>query len=343
MKNACLFVLAFLCLEHSFAQNATTSGGTVTTGSSSFLCTAGSFTNTNSLNSATFKDYAHFSLAVGVGCSYWLKSTLNATAAAGTYAGFHIRASSLLNLLSGLKVETYLNGTLRESMSGGTLLNAISTGEGDVYFQTTKTYNETRLVIGGLASVAYELDIFYGFGLPMPPTGVVLPLSFTGFSAQRNAGAVTLSWSVNSDESLRTMEVEKSFDGRSFTTLASLPIGSTIYSYNDHGDAEAYYRIRVVTSARSYYSRVLHVGGVENGLSISCNNPVDDELRVTLSSAGGSYELKLATVDGRAVYGTRINTGRTVVIPRGGMQPGLYLLSVKSGAGAVAVKKIVFN
>lgn len=348
MKNICLFVLALLCLQSSFAQNYTTSAGSATTGSSSGLCLAGTFTNKDNTTSPTLKDYAHFSLGLGVGCSYWLDATLNGTSAAGTYAGFHLRSSSLLSLLSGIKVETYLNGVFRESAGSGALLNVISSGEGDVYFLTTKTYNETRIVMGGLASVAYDVDIYYGFGMPTVPTGVALPLSFTQFRAGRTDGSVALSWEISSDESIRSMEVERSTDGRNFITIGNPVAGSdTHFSFVDKSDADAWYRIHVSTANRSYYSRILHVMEKTGGINITYNNPVSDRLTIGLSAAAGSrFQLELTALDGRLVYRRDLNLttqGSTITLDRGGLQPGLYLLRVSGSDGKSTVKKIFFN
>jgi hypothetical protein len=90
---------------------------------------------------------------------------------ANTYAGFDITTPSLLNLtlLSGLRVETYLNGAPRETFTGANLLGLGTSLIGGVNtnrigFLATLEFNEIRLVVlGGLAANVGATRIYNAF------------------------------------------------------------------------------------------------------------------------------------------------------------------------------------
>lgn len=75
---------------------------------------------------------------------------------ANTYAGFDIVTPSLLNLtfLSGLTVETYLNGTIQQTFTGSNLLGLGTSLIGGVNtnrigFLATQSFDEMRLIVRG--------------------------------------------------------------------------------------------------------------------------------------------------------------------------------------------------
>ncbi|WP_126973813.1 Ig-like domain-containing protein [Gynurincola endophyticus] len=129
-------------------------------------CVGCSVANPQNVISASTTDYATInltgSLISGAGIS--VVDAMNVYPV-GTYAGFTVQdmgSFAELQLLSGLTVETYLNGTLQES---GTAANLISlevigipifgSGSGvyNVGFKVTKDFNEIRLIASEIAGV----------------------------------------------------------------------------------------------------------------------------------------------------------------------------------------------
>lgn len=120
----------------------------------------------NAINSST-SDFAQIILTAGVAATGSISVQDQITDyPAGTFAGFNIANPSLIgvNLLSGLQIQTYLNGTLRETSSSGTLLsvNSVLTGSGaqTVGFVTTQSFDEVRLVVSNLLGLLSTTNVY---------------------------------------------------------------------------------------------------------------------------------------------------------------------------------------
>ncbi|MES2776092.1 MAG: Ig-like domain-containing protein [Bacteroidota bacterium] len=124
------------------------------TGVDVLVCANCSVSNTEDAISVSNSDYATISLTgIGNTGSIAVKDVLT-DYPAGTFAGFNISNPNLVNvnLLSGLVVRTFLNGSPRESSTAATLTSVQSvllngTGEQLVGFQTTLSFDEIKLEI----------------------------------------------------------------------------------------------------------------------------------------------------------------------------------------------------
>lgn len=100
---------------------------------------------------------------------------LGTTYPAGTTAGFVVQDPNPIiqaGLLSGITIQTYLNGQLRETHSGGGALidvNAIlpwlgtSSQKHAIGFVTTKSFNEIRITYTTLVQAIEFLNVYYAF------------------------------------------------------------------------------------------------------------------------------------------------------------------------------------
>lgn len=347
MKQLCLLTLGFmLFIQAGFSQVITTVGGTSSTGSSSIVCVAGTFNAPSAVNTATSTDWADFTLVIGLGCSYYIQSTLNGNGVAGTYAGFHVRGANLLSLLTGMSIDTYNNGVYVQSSGAGNLLSLLNGGEGDVYFKTTLPYNELRLNLAGLLSVAYDMDIFYGFGSTAQPNGILLPLDFNGFSAARAGDQVNVKWQFNTDEEVTATTLEKSSDGQNFKALASLKNTQSSYSFADASSQTAYYRLAVTTNAKKYVSKIAKVDGFNQGLTLSVTNPAKSRINVQVSnSRQGNYVVQLLNSDGKVVYqrNQSLFNVSSFTVDRSNLRNGMYVLRVSGNGQDNFVQKIVLE
>ena len=125
--------------------------------------TVGNITNLNNIVNSNPDDYGSISLGAGIGASALVSvKDLKHIYPAGTFAGFEISNSNLLNVnfLGGSKIITYKNGIKREeSTSNNTILNISilgSNGRGEVGFVTTLDYDEIQYVQTNVVA----LDIF---------------------------------------------------------------------------------------------------------------------------------------------------------------------------------------
>lgn len=115
--------------------------------------TVGNITNLGSIVNGDITDFATMSLGVAVGASAQVSvKDLNKTYDAGSFAGFEISNTNLLNvdLLNGTKIVTYLNGVLQETSNSNTLLVSLSllggANRAEVGFTTTLPFNEVQYV-----------------------------------------------------------------------------------------------------------------------------------------------------------------------------------------------------
>lgn len=344
MKFSALLFLLFAFLNNISAQTFTTSGGVHSTGSSSIVCAAGVYSNSNNINSTTLADWVDFSLIAGVGCSYWIHSTLNGNATANTYAGFHIRSGNILNLLTGMQIRTYQSGVLQETVSGGSLLSILSGTEGDVYFHTSQPYNEVRLVVSGLVSVAYNLDIFYGFGSANIPDAFVLPLRFSPLQANRDGEEVNLNFRLWSAEKLSSIVLERSSNGKEFfpVQIVAKQDGED-YRLKDKHTQTAYYRVKASASSKNEYSTVIKVEGTKAGLQMQIVSANGGTAIRLFSPAPLATTIHLADASGRTLF-TRSKTidgYAEIYLPTTIQKTQLYFVSVITANGRKLSRKVL--
>lgn len=125
--------------------------------------TVGNITNLERIVNNDTTDFATMSLGVSVGASAQVSvKDLNKIYDAGSFAGFEISNTNLLNLdlLNGTKIVTYLNGVFQETSNNNNLLVSLSLVGGanraEVGFTTTKPFNEVQYIQTNLLGV----DVF---------------------------------------------------------------------------------------------------------------------------------------------------------------------------------------
>lgn len=143
--------------------------GSPATGSGG-VCLGGGVTNSTNVTDSDTTNNAVISVPIGVGCSRYLQITAAATYPANTFAGFVINENGSvlgLNLLGGITISTYLNGTPVESSSGSSLLSAMvlsgSTSAYQVGFKATLPFNQIRITVSGVASLLSSVNVYYAY------------------------------------------------------------------------------------------------------------------------------------------------------------------------------------
>ncbi|MCG9794061.1 DUF7507 domain-containing protein [Flavobacterium algicola] len=134
----------------------------VNSGINGVACLLCDISGQDNLVDADPTNFASVNLAVGVGTSASLSVKDQITDyPAGTFAGYAIENPSLLNVnaLDAVTVNTYLNGILQDSESGGGALISVGTGllvgtsKQTIGFVTSKDFDEVQIVFQNLASV----------------------------------------------------------------------------------------------------------------------------------------------------------------------------------------------
>jgi hypothetical protein len=179
--------------------------------------------------------------------------------------------------------------------------------------------------------------------------GVVLAKGLTAFTAvAKDAAAVQLDWSVASDAVNSTFEVQRSRNGKEFTTVGSLAAvaGKTDYAYQDRPGAGGkwYYRLRVLTPGEISWSSIKEVtlehGGA--GKLVIYPNPAVDHISLVLpgeAGAPGDWRVDIRAADGRLIQRADFfHTNSFFINFRQQLSPGIYFLralDLQSGNGQV--------
>ncbi|HKO76770.1 MAG TPA: hypothetical protein VJU52_06110, partial [Flavobacterium sp.] len=143
-------------------------GNLTASGSLGGVCLLCSASNASRLIDADLNNFATAAVTIGVTGSVNYKVTDSDTDyIAGTYAGYRIDTRGLLNvnLLGSITIRTYLNGGLRETATGSSLLGVgLLNGSGNNYvvgFNTTKSFDAIEISIGSLVGLLNTVDVYY--------------------------------------------------------------------------------------------------------------------------------------------------------------------------------------
>jgi hypothetical protein len=144
-------------------------------------------------------------------------------------------------------------------------------------------------------------------------TGNVLPVNYTSVKAyQQNAG-VQVEWNVATESNIRSYEVEKSADARTFAKAAMVSpkannSGAVNYGWFDPNPVQGlnYYRIKAIDNAgTAKYTQVVTVklGGGKSELLLYPNPVVGNIINVQfINEPGGIYNVELINSLGQVMF-----------------------------------------
>jgi hypothetical protein len=171
---------------------------------------------------------------------------------------------------------------------------------------------------------------------------IPLPLKLLSFQGSLNNSQSQLQWTVAENETGKYFEVEKSFDGRSYTTagmvMTTQKAGSETYSYKEGIQNATFYRLKMVNEDGSVtYSKIILIKAqeatsstiallqnpVKDNLSFSFTSLTDKATDVTIYSMSGAkvFTQKIATQKGRNSISVALNNYIT---------SGTYILEVRN-------------
>jgi hypothetical protein len=205
-------------------------------------------------------------------------------------------------------------------------------------------------------TVTANFAAFGAFGVGL--IGVVLPVKFGSIKAYEKQNGIQLDWKVYSENKVKSYEVERSADGRSYTSVGSLPALYNNTSDGDYGFFDAnplpgtsYYRIKNNDlDGKSAYSIVVRVNRNKTikGLSLYPNPIVNGIVLLQGSDLGrGNYKINIFGANGQEIYKQQIkhNGGtisHTIELPST-ISKGVYMLSVKDENGNIIFKDKLVN
>jgi hypothetical protein len=126
------------------------------------------------------------------------------------------------------------------------------------------------------------------------PNLSILPIKLIYFQGNRDNEKVRLQWTVGQNESSDHFEIEKSYDGKTFTTtglmLSTTRAGSETYSFSETANEKEkiFYRLKMIDKTQKVeYSRIIVFQPklvAEKNLTV-INNPAHDRLTISFESA----------------------------------------------------------
>ena len=179
--------------------------------------------------------------------------------------------------------------------------------------------------------------------------GTVLPLQLLSFTAQHSGKTNKLSWSTAQEINTGYFEIQRSNNGKDFTTLGSVTAKNSNtrndYTYTDNTPLSNanYYRLKMVDKDGHFtYSAVKNLN---NLLSIDASirpNPAKDYLKLTINSEKAmTVNVSIVNMQGKVLQSQQLSViqGTTDLnINLTGIGKGLYLLKLNGDSDQTTLK-----
>jgi len=142
-----------------------------------------------------------------------------------------------------------------------------------------------------------------------------LPVTFTGIKAYQKNDNVNIEWNVENEKNISQYQIQKSTDGRQFTTAATIVSkgnSSSIYNWTDvsSNDGNNFYRIGSVDiNGHVQYSNVtkVTVGSKNQLISVYPNPVVNGTLNLQFTNESkGIYVVRLFNNSGQIMHTTQM-------------------------------------
>ena len=198
--------------------------------------------------------------------------------------------------------------------------------------------------------------LLISFSITTQSLNAQLDLAFvSNFSGNSTTSCNHLSWTIASNQSISSFEIEKSTNGKDFKTIAVLVATESFntenYTYSDTAISadKIMYRLRVLIkrSQNDFYSRIIFVRSktkLDDNIRI-IENPVRDRLSFIYNSAEVQQAaIKIYSLTGKILVHQKINSfkgNNLITIPlSSGFGPGMYVLEINTDIISQTVKFI---
>jgi hypothetical protein len=181
----------------------------------------------------------------------------------------------------------------------------------------------------------------------------LLPVHLISFQGNMNKNnKVTLTWTVADNEIANNFEIERSVNGRDFTTVGvvftSEKMGTENYMFYEttSGTDKVMYRLKMIDKNHEVnYSRILIFqlkSTITNNIKI-IGNPVNDKLTFSYNStATQMVDVKVYDMSGRIVLNNKVNSleGSNVIsLPLSStFKAGMYVVEINNGTELLSSK-----
>jgi Secretion system C-terminal sorting domain len=234
-----------------------------------------------------------------------------------------------------------LTGSLTKGFSQSIAPSIINSGggsapAGNYFFE----FNLGELMATGTA-ITSNLIVTQGFLQPLIPQLGPLPITLLNFQGVKKSRYNELNWATSYETGSTKFELQRSDDGRTFTTIYTTPAhglaNGSNYSYNDYQPftKNVYYRLQITEAGLAdKFSQIIVLHNEEKNNWIVYPNPVNRgaALQISIENAGVASNASIIMIDavGRKVLERKeaIVTGsQTISLPMQ-LPPGMYTLSI---------------
>jgi len=248
--------------------------------------------------------------------------------------------------------------------SGGNVTDAAAHGggggggQGAVIFSTaTPVTNITTRTLNGIGGRNYAGGTYADNGAGSDNVGIfnssfgLLPLKLINFKAKKSTNANSLDWMMVNDDEITYYEVQRSYNGNNFETIASIQQSAHDYSFTDNNaeDKNIFYRIVMHDNTGNIqYSNVVMIRSA-NTSSISVAlmpNPVSSNATLKIDAARAvTGTIRIVNPIGMIVFAknVKLNEGENIValpdITR--LQTGAYQVVVNAANTSSNIKMLV--
>lgn len=174
-----------------------------------------------------------------------------------------------------------------------------------------------------------------------------LPVTFMGIVAKKESdNLVNVLWDVADEIDVKGYEVERSTNGVNFTSVGFVSAhGKPAYSFSDAQPVAGtvFYRVKNVDlDGKFKYSNVVRVSGKRTLNVKMFPMPATSEVTLQHDRTGNNASLSITTMDGRMIKKMTIAAGSyQTKVALSSMAPGMYLVRLDDGNGAVETVKLV--
>ncbi len=252
--------------------------------------------------------------------------------------------------LSNMQQTTYqlvLKPSLNMAASGlyATLIDNFTNTTTPVSLSAITTYSFT--VTGSAASTGTNrFQVVFNTITP-------LAIKFVNINAIKQNDKVNVQWTVASQDGIRSYDIERSSDAKTFTKVTTIAAGGdNAYSYKDETplNGNNYYRIKAIARStnNSVYSNVARVNMNSMGAELNTYpNPVrDGHLQISVANlAKGNYTITLYNSAGQKAATKQMSyeTGSAVIeMNITSLPDGIYMMHLANNNGeTIAEQKII--
>lgn len=210
--------------------------------------------------------------------------------------------------------------------------------------QVTQTANgATALFDGfkaayGTAGASQAINSAFAWA-QLSPAGAPLPVKIYYFNAGKGTNVNTLNWQAECSSTQATFEIERSADGRNFTSINTITASQARcaqpFSYDDASPLAGtnFYRIKMIDiDGRATYTAIVKVGSQVKDMQLAgvLPNPVSNTAQLSITtSKKDKVELAIVNIEGKVVSKStvQVQSGSTIVnLDVAGLTVGAYFI-----------------